>query len=104
MLVGNVGTLFGGVRAFQTRPDDGELEVGVVTAADRGNGAGPSRVVAGRAGDSPFVETAPPRRSTFASTVRCFELDGGVRGEPAAPHRSATRSRHGVRSERIAAP
>ena len=99
VLVGNVGTLIGGVRAFpDARPDDGELEVGVVTAAGPWQwGRALGRVVAGHAGDSPFVETAPPRRSTFASTVRCrTSSTAASRREPAAPHRSAARSRHGM--------
>jgi diacylglycerol kinase (ATP) len=108
VLVGNVGTLIGGVRAFpDARPDDGELEVGVVTAAGPWQwGRALGRVVAGRAGDSPFVETA---RATKID-VRLdrpvpFELDGGVRG-------ASRRLRVGVQPaavtvcvpERIAAP
>jgi diacylglycerol kinase (ATP) len=83
VLVGNVGTLIGGVRAFpDARPDDGELEVGVVTAAGPWQwGRALGRVVVGQAGDSPFVETA---RATKID-VRLerpvpYELDGGVRG------------------------
>ena len=51
VLVGNVGTVLGGLTAFpDAAPDDGVLEVGVVTAEDRREWARVlGRVVAGRA-------------------------------------------------------
>ena len=42
MLVGNVGSLFGGVTVFDhAHPDDGRLEIGVVTADGASSGSGP---------------------------------------------------------------
>jgi len=82
ILVGNVGALFGGIEVFaDARPDDGLLDVGVLTAE------GPvqlmravTRTALGSAERSPFV------RVTKASKVRVkldrkvrYELDGGDR-------------------------
>ena len=59
MLVGNVGTILGGIEAFEhASPDDGLLELGVVTADGmlqwtRALG----RTALGNAEKSPFVHT-----------------------------------------------
>jgi diacylglycerol kinase (ATP) len=82
VLFGNVGTITGGITAFPAaRPDDGWLDVGVVTATGvvqwvRVFG----RLVAGRAHGSPLVTTTTGTRidvSFDAKTV--YELDGGDR-------------------------
>jgi diacylglycerol kinase (ATP) len=82
ILVGNVGKLFGGVEAFEdARPDDGKLELGVVTAEGLIEwGRILARTAAGSASASPFVQT------TKASSVKVklnrkvlYELDGGDR-------------------------
>ena len=82
VLVGNAPGAIGGVEAFEaSEPDDGVLEVGVVTAE------GPlewirtaARAVLGHAEDSPFLKTA--RGSSvvlrFEQPVP-YELDGGER-------------------------
>ena len=82
ILMGNVGKLFGGVEAFEdARPDDGKLELGVVTAEGLLEwGRILARTAAGSASASPFVQ------STKASSVKVklnrkvlYELDGGDR-------------------------
>jgi YegS/Rv2252/BmrU family lipid kinase len=82
ILLGNVGKLFGGVEAFEdARPDDGKLELGVVTAEGLLEwGRILARTAAGSATASPFVQT------TKASSVKVklnrkvlYELDGGDR-------------------------
>jgi diacylglycerol kinase (ATP) len=82
ILVGNVGELFGGIEVFaDAKPDDGKLEVGVLTSE------GPvqlvraaARTAIGSAEKSPFV------RVTQAESVQVkldrkvrYELDGGDR-------------------------
>jgi diacylglycerol kinase (ATP) len=85
VLVGNVGTLFGGVTVFaDARPDDGILEVGVVTARTRTQWARAfARVATHRPEKSPFVRLARGKRIRvdLAKPVP-YELDGGDR--PAA--------------------
>jgi YegS/Rv2252/BmrU family lipid kinase len=96
VLVANVGTISGGITAFPgAEPDDGRLDVGVVTASGllqwmRVLG----RMATGKAHRSPLVETT----SGTAIDVRferktVYELDGGhrpktkrlkIRVEPAA--------------------
>ncbi|MFI7605931.1 diacylglycerol/lipid kinase family protein [Micromonospora sp. NPDC049366] len=83
VLFGNVGTITGGIPAFDdARPDDGCLEVGVSTA----NGAIDwartlSRMAAGRSEESPFVRITRGRKVTVRfAAPRTYELDGGARG------------------------
>ena len=82
VLVGNVGSVFGGLELFEgSRPDDGLLEVGIVTAKSRTQWARTvGRVVLGRAEKSPFVTTSRGRkiRVRFDRAVAC-EVDGGDR-------------------------
>jgi diacylglycerol kinase (ATP) len=82
VLVANVGTLTGGITAFdEARPDDGRLEVAVVTADGAWQWARVlGRVVAGRAEASPLVErtTATSVDVRFGTKVP-YELDGGER-------------------------
>jgi diacylglycerol kinase family enzyme len=82
VLVGNVKDVFAGIEVFDgSRPDDGLLELGVVTAKSRTQWARTiGRVVLGRAENSPFVVT------TRGTTMRvkfdkptAYELDGGIR-------------------------
>lgn len=84
VLLGNVGELFGGLQPFpDAQPDDGRLEVGVVTADGTLQWLRTmARAVAGRAAESPDVdETTLTRRGTirFDRDVE-FELDGNERG------------------------
>ncbi len=82
ILLGNVGKLFGGVEAFEdARPDDGKLELGVVTAEGLLEwGRMMARTAVGTASKSPFAQT------TKADSVKVklnrkvlYELDGGDR-------------------------
>jgi diacylglycerol kinase (ATP) len=82
ILVGNVGKLFGGVEAFEdAQPDDGLLELGVVSADGVREWAETvARVVVGTASKSPHAFT------TKAHSVRIkldrkvlYEIDGGDR-------------------------
>ena len=59
ILLGNVGELFGGVEAFEdARPDDGQLELGVVTADGLLEwGRMLARTAVGSASKSPFAQT-----------------------------------------------
>jgi diacylglycerol kinase (ATP) len=87
VLLGNLGALFGGVEVFpDARPDDGRLELGVVTADGILQWA--RTLVTTATGDparSPFV------RATKAKTVKVelgrkvrYELDGGDRKKVAS--------------------
>ena len=82
VLVGNVGAILGGIQAFEgARPDDGRLEVGVVTAKNRRQWVRAlGRTAFGKASRSPFVETTRAARIDvrFRKPVR-YELDGGSR-------------------------
>ena len=82
ILLGNVGKLFGGVEAFEdARPDDGKLELGVITAEGFLEwGRMMARAAVGTTSKSPFAQT------TTAGSVRVklnrkvlYELDGGDR-------------------------
>ena len=82
VLFGNVGSLFGGIEAFDdARPDDGVLEVGVSNAQGVGEWARTvARTAMGTTSKSPFVQV------TKATKVRveldrkvAYELDGGAR-------------------------
>jgi diacylglycerol kinase (ATP) len=82
VLAGNVGQILGGINAFPgARPDDGFLELGVVTAKNPVEWARTfGRLALGRAGESPFVEVTRGRkfRIRFDRKVP-YELDGGAR-------------------------
>ncbi|MGZ4393306.1 MAG: diacylglycerol/lipid kinase family protein [Gaiellaceae bacterium] len=82
ILLGNVGKLFGGVEAFEdASPDDGKLELGVVTADGLLEwGRMMARTAVGTASKSPFAQT------TKAGSIKVklnrkvlYELDGGDR-------------------------
>ncbi len=82
VLFGNVGTITGGIQAFEdARLDDGLLDVGVATAdgvTDWLRTVG--EMVVGRADRSPFVQTTRGRkvRVRFDEGM-AYELDGGAR-------------------------
>ena len=96
LLVGNVGSLFGGVTVFDdAQPDDGFLEVGLVTAKSTWQWLRAlSRTAVARADGSPFVQTTRARKLTVRfDRPMPYEVDGGdrpptkrlkIRVEPAA--------------------
>jgi diacylglycerol kinase (ATP) len=83
VLVGNVARILGGIEVFHgAQPDDGVLELGLVTAGNPAEWARVlGRVIQGRAGESPFVEVTRGKRFRirFSRPMPC-ELDGGARG------------------------
>jgi diacylglycerol kinase (ATP) len=83
VLVGNVGKILGGISAFSgASPDDGLLELGVVTARNPVEWARTlGRVALGRTENSPFVEVTRGKRIKVRfSRALPYELDGGARG------------------------
>lgn len=84
ILLGNVGHLFAGIEVFEdSRPDDGLLELGIVTAQGTVEMIRTvMRTMVGTAHRSPFVRTTKGRsvKVTFDRRVR-YELDGGERGK-----------------------
>jgi diacylglycerol kinase (ATP) len=82
VLVANVGKVMGDIAAFpDAQPDDGQLEIGVVTAQGLWQWSRTLvRTVAGSAQASPFVETARGRKFDvrFSRSIP-YELDGGDR-------------------------
>jgi diacylglycerol kinase family enzyme len=82
VLVGNVGTVSGGLTAFtDARPDDGVLDVGVVRAKGRLEWARVfGRMVVGKGEGSPFVDVRQGKEITVRLERRTrVELDGGAR-------------------------
>jgi len=83
VLLGNVGTITGGLRTFSdARPDDGWLQVGVTTAHGTLQWARIlGRIAAGRAEGSPLIRTTRAKSVDvkLGAPVR-YELDGGARG------------------------
>jgi diacylglycerol kinase (ATP) len=83
VLAGNLGEVFAGVEAFEgARPDDGELELGVVRAdglVEWGRTA--ARAAVGKPSDSPFVQHTRGRKVGVKLDRKVpYELDGGARG------------------------
>ena len=82
VLLGNIGTIAGGIEAFDdASPFDGRLEVGVSTAQGALQWARTlGRMAFGRTDTSPFVEVTSGRKVKvrFAEPV-LLELDGGAR-------------------------
>ncbi len=82
VLAANVGKILGGVEAFpQARPDDGRLELGVVTARNPVQwGRTFARIARGQAAVSPFVQVTQGKKFSirFDRKIR-YELDGGAR-------------------------
>jgi len=82
VLVGNVGSLFGGIDVFpQAEPDSGRLEVGVVTAKGLTQWLRAlARTATGNAARSPFVEvTSGTKVRVDLDRKMPVELDGGDR-------------------------
>jgi diacylglycerol kinase family enzyme len=82
ILLGNVGKLFGGVEAFEdARPDDGKLDLGVVTADGLVEwGRMIARAAVGTPRKSPFAKTTKARSVAVKLNRRTrYELDGGDR-------------------------
>jgi YegS/Rv2252/BmrU family lipid kinase len=82
VLIGNVGGLFGGIEVFSdASPDDGLLEVGVVTADGVGQWARTvAKTVVSTAEMSPFVQVAKARSVKIKLDRKVlYELDGGDR-------------------------
>jgi diacylglycerol kinase (ATP) len=82
VLVGNVGRVIGDLPVFEgAQPDDGRLDVGLVTArglVEWARTAG--RLVAGQPDASPFVQTITARRvDVRLEDEMSYELDGGDR-------------------------
>ena len=83
VLFGNVGTITGGIPAFDdARPDDGALEIGVSTASGAVDWARTlGRMAAGRSEDSKFVRITRGRKVKVRfAEPKTYELDGGARG------------------------
>ena len=82
VLAANVGKILGGVEAFpQAQPDDGRLELGVVTARNPVEWARTfGRLAVGHPDHSPFVKVAQGKKISirFDRKIR-YELDGGAR-------------------------
>jgi diacylglycerol kinase (ATP) len=82
VLVGNVAKVLGGIEVFRgARPDDGLLELGLVTAKNPIEWARVlGRVAQGRAGESPFIEVTQGEQFRIRFDRRLpYELDGGAR-------------------------
>ncbi|HEY8729920.1 MAG TPA: diacylglycerol kinase family protein [Acidothermaceae bacterium] len=82
VLIGNVGQVIGGVRAFKgARPDDGLLELAMVTAKNPVQWARTlGRLAAGKAEKSPFVNMTRGKKFTIDFDRKfLYELDGGTR-------------------------
>jgi YegS/Rv2252/BmrU family lipid kinase len=84
ILFANVGELFAGVEAFEgARPDDGVLELGVVTAEGVLQWTRTiARTAIGSASNSPFVQTTTARSAKVKLNRKVrYELDGGDRSK-----------------------
>jgi YegS/Rv2252/BmrU family lipid kinase len=82
VLVGNVGTITGGIHAFDdAKPDDGWLDVGVATAQGALEWARALGTMAiGRSDRSPFVRMTRARHVDVKLGSKLeYELDGGAR-------------------------
>ena len=82
VLVANVGTILGGITAFEAaRPDDGRLEVGVVTATGMLQWSRVmARMMTGSPEKTPLIQmTSGTRIDVKLGTARPYELDGGAR-------------------------
>jgi len=85
LLIGNVGDVIGGISVFpDAQPDDGLLNLGVVTASGAMDWVRTlGRSVIGDAEGSPFVETTIGRTFDIRLDKAVpYEIDGGVRRRP----------------------
>ncbi|WFF05397.1 hypothetical protein O7622_20325 [Micromonospora sp. WMMD1076] len=84
VLFGDVGTITGGIPAFDdARPDDGAVEVGVSTASGAVDWARTlGRMAAGHSEESPFVRITRGRKIRVRfDAPKTYEVDGGARGK-----------------------
>lgn len=84
VLVGNMGDVIGGISAFpDARPDDGRLNVGVITSNGPVEWARTlGRAAVGDAASSPFVRTTTATKIDVRLKKKLpYELDGGERSE-----------------------
>ena len=84
ILVGNVGRLFGGIEVFEdARPDDGQLDVGVVNAEGVVDWIRTlARTAAGHPERSPLVQATKATKITVKLNRKVlYEIDGGDRTE-----------------------
>ena len=82
MLFGNIGTITGGLRVFpDAQPDDGYLEIGVVTATGKMDWLRVlSRIVTHDPANSPMVNITRGRKATVRiDGPMPYQLDGGAR-------------------------
>jgi diacylglycerol kinase family enzyme len=82
VLAANVGRVFGGIEVFpHATPDNGRLELGVVTARNPVQwGRTFGRLVLGHPGQSPFVKVTRGKKVTIRFDDKTpYELDGGAR-------------------------
>ena len=82
VLIGNIGTVTGGLEVFaEASPSDGQLELGVVTAKNAWQWVRVfSEMVVGRGDESLFIEKARGKRIDIKLKRRQrYELDGGAR-------------------------
>jgi YegS/Rv2252/BmrU family lipid kinase len=82
LLIGNVGTITGGVPVFNdASPSDGRLDVGVVTARNAFQWLTVfSRIAGGRPDRSPLVDiTQAAKIAVEFDRKQAYELDGGTR-------------------------
>jgi YegS/Rv2252/BmrU family lipid kinase len=82
VLIGNVGTILGGVHAFpDASPDDGRLDVGVVSAKGRWQWAKVmARLATGKAAGSKLVDMTQARKVDIRlDRAVLYQLDGGAR-------------------------
>ena len=97
VLVGNVGTATGGLVLFnEATPDDGLLEIGVVTA-DSALQWVRARATRGRPPRRPFGVRARHEGRTIDVRLdkpMLYELDGGTRNNQAAPVQDEAAARH----------
>jgi diacylglycerol kinase (ATP) len=84
VLVGNVSKVFGGIEAFDdASPEDGQLELGVITAQGLTQRTSALvRTAVGSADRSPFVQTTKAKKIKIKLNRKVlYELDGGDQSE-----------------------
>ena len=82
VLIGNIGSLFGGIEVFDdASPEDGLLELGVARSEGLGQWARTvARTAAGTTAKSPFVQVTKAKKVSVQLDRKVpYELDGGDR-------------------------
>jgi diacylglycerol kinase family enzyme len=82
VLIGNVGDIAGGITAFENaQPDDGRLDIAVITASGALQWARTlTRAAVGHADKSPLVQTTTAKKIEIRTKQAVpYELDGGAR-------------------------